>query len=1136
MKKIVLSIILVIATVFNFCLPSTVYGSETIEGTKDYTIAGNDYSYISHGVTNSKPSTGMETRAYAQYTFSAEYDGTYGIFAEVASNGDKKATVQASFDGGVSMSEEFSSGDWGKFKEIYIGSVALGSGEHTLKMMAEKDIMRLKTIRIRAVPEKTEQNFLNAMKNASNHADIRNVLDEFSDKLVISYNDYIDELSYRRNFDAALVSLPYNSLIETESQIFAMLSEELKNPLVTFIQNGQEVKKLLKGEFDVRISAKFEEDVLAAATLYTDDGMSLESCKTAYVKANTETMITGLSANRDNPLFKLIFIENTSTLRPVDYPEIMQSTVVVSPDAEGNGTSLFSDIGEAVKRAGELKKTWDRDITILLDEGEHFIDETVVIDESISSHDTYGIHFKSLNPESPATISGGYDVRDWHDTDGDGIYTASLPDTITDVRQLYINEHPAQRAKADKYFLADNRWDNEENNLDAQGKATGYTEDGFDMYSSVFPRLYKPQDAEIAYLILWTVQRLPVEDIVYGDDNRALIKMQQPYYSNALTMYCDGGVQPTIGQRFTIENDLSLLDKEGEYYFDKDTRKIYYKPFPEEDLSTARTVVAKTEQLITVRGSSDTSKVTNITFDNIRFRYGGYYTTINREGAVSFQAENLANAAAGLGHNPVSTGKGRTLDAQLTVENARGIKFKDCDISCMGSSALRLGTAVTDSSVTGCVFADIGGGALSVGTWEGGRTIAERISIENNVVSRTGLDFMFCPALSVYYAKGVNLIHNTIAHTPYSAISVGWGWAHDYEIALSKDENGKDIYVKTDIPSTANRLGVGGHNISYNRVYDISRTVVDGGHVYNLGYMTDSYITNNYFTDSPDYGGVYLDTGASNLKINNNVFERCAKDNIAFGKGELVTGNVAESNWADKLQTSTTMWTGEGCSFELPTAVTDGNWPDKARSIMSNAGVESEYTDNLRVLELPAWRTINHHSYLSEEALEDGVININAADLHRYYVKPADAGNKTGPAIYPFSGITCIGDFRQGEWAQYKVDIPKSGDYTLTVQYSRTQDGRVNVYLSKEELDTRYDYLVMYQDSTNVPGLVFHKYLIPASKSANNAYIPHVFKDTDGINPKVFSLEKGTYYLRLYNCSGGFNFSRFKFTPVSEDK
>lgn len=1136
----------------------------------DYNIKGNEFDAISAtGITENKPTTGMNTGSYAEYRFDADESGTYGIFARVACVSGNSATVQASIDGAEIGNREFVSegtgSGWGEAKEVYIGSAQLEFGEHTLRITAAKNAMRLIEIRLKAVHTELEQSFLASMKEASNHEAVKNVLDEYSDKLIISYDDYIGQLVYRKVFDSHLISLPYDSLLETDAQILSLLETELANPLIMLTQNGQNVTELSEGEFTVNIAARFEEELTAIAALYTDDGMQLEDYSSTKVFPYETASIKGLRANRNKALLKIFFIDNTTNLRPVELPKVMQTQIFVSKDGNDNDSGLpskpLATIEGAVARVNELNAERMRDITVFLDGGEFVIDDTIVLSENFNSHDNFGVHFKSFSSSDIAVISGGYDVKGWNDADGDGIYTAQLPQSITDVRQLYIDDNPAQRARSDKYYFADNRWNNTENDIDENGKNTGYTEDGFDTYSSVFPKLRKPKDAELAYLILWTVQRLPVEDIVYESDGRTLIKMEQPYYSNALTMYCDGGIQPTIGQRFIIENDLTLLDEAGEFYFDKDTGIIYYMPFEEEDMTTARTVIAKTEQLITLKGSSNESKIKNITFDNIKFRYGGYYTKVNEEGAVSFQAENLANAAAGLNQNPVSTGVGRTLEAQITVENAEGIEFKNCDISCMGSSALRLGTAVTDSSVSGCIFTDIGGGAVSIGTWEGGKAIAEDITVENNVISRIGLDFMFCPALTIYYAKNASVLHNTIAHTPYSGISVGWGWAYDYSTTYLKDENGEyvlddngDKVVIKDYtkPSTANKLGVGGHNISYNRIYDISRTVVDGGHIYNLGFMTDSYVTNNYLTDSPDFAGVYLDSGASNVKIRKNVFERCVNDDVAFGRSPLVVGNVAESNWSDKMQSGTGTWTGEGCYFETPVVVSDGAWPQEAENVMNNAGVEADYISNLQRLASPQWRMLDHHDYPGDEALETGTIYVDAGSFDKYYIKPADSSNKTEAALFTYSGITGIGDFRWGEWSQYKVDIPKDGEYTFTVQYSRGGNGSVNVYLTEEEISEDYDYLIGdVINGINPVEPTFNKYVLPATNTQSTGYIPHTFRkeviaikndnnETTGYTwsdeNAVLQLSKGTYYLRFLNVGNGFSFSRFKFTPVLTDK
>ncbi|MBR6729667.1 MAG: right-handed parallel beta-helix repeat-containing protein, partial [Clostridia bacterium] len=1039
-----------------------------------------------------------------------------------------------------------------------LGTVFLTEGTYSLKIKDEgPSAMRLRGIRITIAPPAAEDIaetfFLPEAREAQSAQEIREIFKKYNDMLLIPYDDYLNELFYTKLIDRELAKLPFNTLEETDALFLTLYNSEKANPLVSVMQNDASVTTLENGAFTVDVAPRFMERLKAVAAIYTDDGNRLIDAEVLDIVPYEGATFTGLSATDEGKLLKVFFIKDTQTLRPQELP-LIQSAIYVATDGsdadDGTLDKPLQTITKAIEKASELNAIHQRDTVIWLAGGEYVIDSTIELDEGMSARADCGIHFKSLTPENPAVISGGYDVPRWESTGENGIYKAQLPEDITDVRQLYINEYPAQRARSDKYFFADNRWDNEANNTDANGKDTGYTEDGFEVYNSEFPVLAKPQDAEIAYPIKWTVQRLPVEDIVYEAGNKTIVKMQQPYYSTGITMICGGGVQPTIGNKFYIENDLTLLDECGEFYFDKDTHIIYYKPFDEENLATDRTVIAKTENLLSIRGSSAENKVKNISFSDISFRYGGYYTEINEEGAVSFQAENLVDADSGLKQNTVSTGVGRTLDAQIVVENAESILFRNCDIACMGSTALRMGTGVTDSFVKGCTFSDIGGGALSISTWEGEKALAERVQIENNVISRVGLDFMFCPAISIYYAKDVDVLHNTIAHTPYSGISVNWGWAYKFgvtEVTVT-DENGEPVLdesgkpvteeVLNDNPSKANKLGVGGHNISYNRIYDISNSVVDGGHIYNVGYMTDCTITNNYLTDSPDHGGVYLDTGASNVKIRNNVFERCQRFNIAYGGSKLVLGNIAEENWADKAESKT--WPGSGCSFEDIIVVDAENLPEAAQRVVDGAGVTEAYTANLAKLTKPAFRTLEHFDYPDEEALEPGVIYVNAGDYQKYYIKPADWENKKEPALYYFSGIPAIGDFRWREWSQYEVVIPETGTYNLSLNYSKPKETtKVYIYLGTEELDAKYDYANDYLKSNATlaaPEALFANYTLGATNTATTGYVPHIFNDPATGQPKNLELTKGTYYLRMLNNGNGFGFSRFRFIPVSDDK
>lgn len=1185
-----------------------VNGSVALGGWKYITFEylGNKMEYTKDGSecneTDVNPKESLEAETSASYTFDTAFDGTYGVYATVEADGGDcylSGMADGDTDNPQVIEAEFNS----NVTEVYFGAVTLTKGIHNIMLMnIGTSSLKLKEIKLiyTNISEEESVSFIEELKNAKTRVDLDRLLTEYNDKFMISYADYLSKIFSKEIIYTKLLRFKFETVDEFDAKFMALYNEEVSNPFVEITQEGNNVTELQPGAFIVTVNPRLPNGAEVITALYNDDYTELKATDKGTLTEDEPLVLEGLTAEEGFTKLKVFFIEDTNKVKPSQLL-FNETTIFVSPDGIASNSGLTPDkpipLSNALIKAKSLNQQYPRNIVVNMLSGEYVLDSTMEISEKDFARDDYGISFVGDSVDNPPVISGGYDVEGWTDADGDGIYEATLPSTIKDVRQLYINDYPAQRARSNKYYIGEKTLDDTNNNvyvdkevavkdkdgnvvMDENGnpvteivkvETSGLTQDGFSMCNPSFPKLSKPEHAELAYINKWALQRLPVKDIDISDDDVVTIWMEQPYYSVALTMICDGGVHPTVGGRFYVENDIKLLDECGEFYYDKDTRVIYYKPFPEEDLQKVRTVIGKTEQLLTITGSSKDNKVKNVSFNNIKFRHGGYYTKVNSEGAVTFQAENLANAQKGLNQNAVSTGVGRTLDTQILVENAENIEFKDCDISSMGTTALRLGSAVTDSSVTGCIFTDIGGSALSIGTWESGRPIAEDITLKNNVIARTGLDFMFCPAVSIYYGKNISTLHNTIAHTPYTAISVNWGWAYKYAV----DNDAFD----TSRPSGANKLGVGGHETAYNYIYDISNSVKDGGHIYNVGYSTDHLIHDNYLTDSPDYGGVYMDTGSSNVKTYNNVFERCDQNNIMGGGNALQIANVAENNWADDAVTSSSVWKGEGSSLEPLIVVSDGNWPEEAQSVMDNAGVEEEYETNLSRIDKPSWRTIDHLSLPKEEGRDPNVTYLHCDTWKRYFKAYASSSAKRNslvdssdpehctlpeennatkydvtnkyqlPTFFYFSGYPAIGNFSQNDCIEYEFTVPKNGKYSVAVDYHSTKQGHIYVFITEEQLPVnglsylRYSAL---RDTADAKNAVTFKnntidkyggYFVPGvPELGKDCYVPHEFLGSDG-KPQLIELKAGTkYYLRLANGGDFGGFSRFRFKLYEETK
>ena len=78
--------------------------------------------------------------------------------------------------------------------------------------------------------------------------------------------------------------------------------------------------------------------------------------------------------------------------------------------------------------------------------------------------------------------------------------------------------------------------------------------------------------------------------------------MQQPAFQNNIIGY-DTITDPAADERLYIENVLSLLDSENEFYLNSTTSTVYYKPGTGVDVATMYIVLPRLEQLVVFSGT-----------------------------------------------------------------------------------------------------------------------------------------------------------------------------------------------------------------------------------------------------------------------------------------------------------------------------------------------------------------------------------------------------------------------------------------------------------------------------------------------------------------------------------------------------
>jgi len=188
----------------------------------------------------------------------------------------------------------------------------------------------------------------------------------------------------------------------------------------------------------------------------------------------------------------------------------------------------------------------------------------------------------------------------------------------------------------------------------------------------------------------------------------------------------------------------------------------------------------------------------------------------------------------------------------VTIMTARNILFDGCVFSCIGSVGLDLYNGVQDSTVRGCRFAEISATALQLGkvtdeARSDTRLRDSNIHVLNNSFNSVPNEYHGGCAIMAGYVAHALIQHNLIQHTPYTGISLGWGW-------------GSASYAQNN-------------RVLNNRIEDIMEVLGDGGAWYALSPQPNSEMAYNWIRRSLHQNGraIYPDEGSTGWNIHDNV-------------------------------------------------------------------------------------------------------------------------------------------------------------------------------------------------------------------------------------------------------------------------
>ena len=641
-----------------------------------------------------------------------------------------------------------------------------------------------------------------------------------------------------------------------------------------------------------------------------------------------------------------------------------RSDIFVSPagddKAAGDAGHPFRTLTRAQAAVRIANKTGD--VTVSLTDGVYALDKPLVFTAADGGQQGFTVTWQAA-PGAHPVLSGGVPVTGWHVSDAaKNIYAAAVPKG-SDTRQLWVNDHLAQRAQIEipraAVTFSETGLTLNDPTLDALGLAALPDQKRIELESQGF----------------FTSRLSPVAAI-----SGQTLTMQQPAWSNNIWGY-DSIPHPYHPEwsHLLLENSLSFLTQPGQWLIDPAAGKLYYRPRAGEDMTTAKVTLPRLEVLVAIAGTKD-QPISDLSFNGLQFSYSSWMGPSSPDGFASQQSGSFIAGKAALYPKDVLTvcktgcpqfetvrNTWRQTPAAVQVAAAQHIVFDGNVFAHLGQYALGIGTdananlsgqglATADIVVSRNVFTDLAGGAIESGGVRpdahhpsDAKLTNRQLVVSNNLIQNFSQDYKDNAGILSTYVWGAVIIHNDISGAPYDAIDVGYGWGYvdaggnpNYRTRQRGYDTGgigggNPVY---DTPTTHRDVFVG-----FNRVYKVKQLFNDGGAIYNLGACPDCVFAENHVFAIGDRIALYFDEGSRDITARNNVVEGASawlNINTAHSALPLRTtvNNLATGNWHDTTGTGG-IWTAyQNDLIEDDHLVSNGAWPDAAKQVMANAGID----------------------------------------------------------------------------------------------------------------------------------------------------------------------------------------------------
>ncbi|MBR5083633.1 MAG: right-handed parallel beta-helix repeat-containing protein [Prevotella sp.] len=543
--------------------------------------------------------------------------------------------------------------------------------------------------------------------------------------------------------------------------------------------------------------------------------------------------------------------------------------IYVSPTgddtADGTAQAPLRSVQQALRTAREWRRLNDPriegGITIYLHGGEYCLNEPLFIRPEDSGTPTSPTIVKSVDGEQ-ACISGG--ITSNLDI-GDRFPDMALIQSPIPTRQLWVNGKKAHRASQ---F--------------GEGKMERILEFDPIHHTITIPT---PKDVEVLKgqpsleMVVhqrWAIAILRVKEMKI-EGNKTVVSFMEP---ESRLEFEHPWPQPIInGEKgsssFTLVNSSSFVNTPGSWnqWIKTNNCDILYMLRPEELNRESSAVIPRLNRLLTIEGYSQ-NRVHDIRFENITFEYAAWERPL-RMGHVTLQGGFPLIDAYKLQQEGLPWSS--TLENQAWIERpetavsvrwAHHVDFVGCTFQHLAATALDYVVGVSDITISGNHFEDIGGTAILLGSFaEGAMEVhrpymvapksdeyCKRIIVSRNVIHDATNEDWGAVGIGAGFVRDVTIDSNEVSHVNYSGICVGWGW-------------------------TPHDTGMANNRITRNHVTDFALQLYDAGGIYTLSNQPGSLIEGNtvehigaapYATNDRGFN-IYLDAETDGFTIRNNI-------------------------------------------------------------------------------------------------------------------------------------------------------------------------------------------------------------------------------------------------------------------------